>query len=170
MNILLNKKLRFVLALLACIALSNHIALANEAPTAEGEAAAAEGEGGESGEGGKSMRQGGLASPYLEFKQINTVGMYKGEPILHMNYIMVLEMANDEEYKYVAQRADLVRSAFVEELHKLGSVQRGGALKNFPFLKRHLIAVANRTVGQNNGQERVKDVLIKATAGRALIN
>jgi hypothetical protein len=171
----INSFKKFTLLWVVMLALSLTVtplarAYANEEAPAKAEGGEGEGEGDHNADGGgKGMKAGGYMSPYLEFQQMNVVGMYRGEPVLHMNYIFVVEMINDEEFKYVSKNADAVRSAFVEELHKLGSVQRGAVLKNYDYLKRHLAQIANKVIGPNaQGNERVRSVLIKATAGRSL--
>lgn len=145
---------------------------------AEEEAPKAE-EGKEGGEGGEKKpelpaskknaveEQSGNASyigPYIELKQINVVGIYRGQPVQHMNYIIVVELLNEEEYKYALSKVEVLRASFVEQLHVIGSSQRGALLKNFDFLKSRLLQTAERTLGPGH----VKDILVKSSAGRYL--
>ena len=133
----------------------------------------------ESGEGGekkpeipkhkKDLIEGALGDPetkgfFIELKQMNVVSIYRNEPVRHMNIIVVLEMENKEQYDLVFDKIELLRSAFVEELHTLGSSQRGVLLTNFDFVKKRLMTSAEKTIGPGH----IQNVLIKASAGRVL--
>ncbi len=146
---------------------------ANESPPAE------HGGGGEDGEGAAAVPQipegksqlietspdsPSLKGPFIELKQINVVAIYRSQPVRHMNFIFVLEMENMEQWKFVLDRIEPVRSEIVMELHKIGSSQKGALLKDFDFLKQRLLATIERVIGPGH----VKNVLIKASAGRVL--
>ncbi|TAH33106.1 MAG: hypothetical protein EYC62_07295 [Alphaproteobacteria bacterium] len=163
-------KILGLILLLAVIAAKPALVWAEEA------AAEAGAEGGEGGgekapvaESKKNIIEGdpgspSLKGPYIELKQMNVVAIYRGVPVRHMNYILVLEMPDMEEYRFVLQRIEILRSAMVEELHVIGSSQKGALLKDYDFIKDRLLKVADKTVGQGH----VKSVLIKSTAGRNL--
>jgi len=92
------------------------------------------------------------------------VAIYRSQPVRHMNFIFVLEMENMEQWKFVLDRIEPIRSEIVMELHKIGSSQKGALLKDFDFLKQRLLATIERVIGSGH----VKNVLIKASAGRVL--
>lgn len=137
-----------------------------------------EGGGGE-GEGGekkaeipknkKDLIEGALGDPetkgfFIELKQMNVVSIYRNEPVRHMNIIVVVEMPDKTQYDLVLDKVEILRSAFVEELHALGSSQRGVLLTNFDFVKKRLMTTAEKTIGPGH----IQNVLIKASAGRVL--
>lgn len=163
-------KIFALILLVVCIAARPVLVLAEEpAPAAEG---AAEGEGGEKTpvpESKTNIIEGdpgspSLKGPYIELKQMNVVAIYRGIPVRHMNYILVLEMPDMEQYRFVLDRIEILRSAMVEELHRVGSSQKGALLKDYEFIKARLLKVADKTIGDGH----VKSVLIKSTAGRNL--
>lgn len=169
----MKKKLFYTLRLLmlACALISVSQTLSGSIAYANEEAETAK-EGGAEGKNElpaskKDALESGNAAykgPFIELKQINVVGMYRGQAMMHMNYIIVVEMPNEEEYNYVLGKVEVLRASFVEQLHVIGSAQKGALLKDFDFLKDRLLKTANRTLGEGH----VKDVLIKSSAGRYL--
>ncbi len=128
---------------------------AEEAPTEE----AAPTEGAE-GDGTNAAYRG----PFIELKQINVVGIYRGQAVRHMNYIIVLEMPDQAEYNYVLDKVEILRSAFVEELHVIGSTQRGALLRDFSYVKKRLMIIGEKLLGPGH----LKDILVKSSFGRLL--
>ncbi len=162
-------KILCLIFLTVCVAAKPVIVFANEEAPAAAEEGGEGGEKKEVSESKKNIIEGdpgspSLKGPYIELKQMNVVAIYRGQPVRHMNYIIVLEMPNMEEYKLVLDKIEILRSAFVEDLHVVGSSQKGSLLKDFDFLKKRLVKVAAKTIGDGH----VKDVLIKSSAGRVL--
>lgn len=161
---------RFTIAVISigfslCWLLPVGMAWANEAPAEHGEGGGSEAKIPDS---KKELLEGGgtpsLKGPFIELSQINVTAIYRGQPVRHMNFIFVLEMPDMQQWQHVLDRLEPLRSEFVSELHRIGSSQRGALLKDFDFLKSRLLKVCDKILGPGH----VKEILIKASAGRIL--